>query len=83
MNTNDASLKWKPPSENSIDFKLELRFPSASAPHEPDMTAKPAFVLNTWLGGDRYEFFDTMDVSDDEWERCVLPAVAHLTLSPG
>lgn len=39
------------------------------APHEPDMTAKPVFWLHTWLGGDRYEFFDEMEVEDDEWER--------------
>ena len=67
-------LKWKPASENSIDFKLRLRFPPS--PHDPDtpnFTAKPAFLLYTWLGGSAnsnssYEFFDSMDMSDEEWE---------------
>jgi len=67
-------LKWKPASENSIDFKLKLRFPPS--PHDPDtpnFTAKPAFLLYTWLGGSgnansSYEFFDSMDMTDEEWE---------------
>jgi mRNA guanylyltransferase len=67
-------LKWKPASENSIDFKLRLRFPPS--PHDPDtpnFTAKPAFLLYTWLGGSAnsnssYEFFDNMDMTDEEWE---------------
>jgi len=63
-------MKWKPPSENSVDFKLELRFPSSSSrPNEPDTFAKPTFVLMQWCGGQTYEFFDTMQVDDDEWER--------------
>ncbi|POW15025.1 hypothetical protein PSTT_02469 [Puccinia striiformis] len=35
-------MKWKPPSENSIDFRLELRFPPLSDdPTEADFYAKP------------------------------------------
>lgn len=69
---NDSSLKWKPPSENSVDFRLELRFPpSAADPAEPDFFAKPEFLLYTWLGGQAYEHFDEMDVDDEEWERSV------------
>ncbi|KAK8869987.1 hypothetical protein IAR55_000557 [Kwoniella newhampshirensis] len=68
--TDENILKWKPPSENSIDFKLELRFPpSPSDPDEPDFYAKPTFLLHTWLGQDAYEYFDTMEMDDDEWER--------------
>jgi mRNA guanylyltransferase len=77
------SLKWKPPSENSIDFRLELRFPPlASSPAQPDLRAKPQFVLNVWLGKERggarddkgkqrevYEFFDVMGVDDAEWTK--------------
>lgn len=65
----DISLKWKPPSENSIDFKVELRFPPLPDSDEPDYSAKPEFLLNTWLGGDRYEFFDFMAMTDEEWQR--------------
>lgn len=55
-----------------MDFKLELRFPpSPSAPNEPDMTAKPVCFLHTWLGKEAYEYFDEMDIDDDEWERWV------------
>jgi mRNA guanylyltransferase len=65
-------MKWKPPSENSIDFKLTLRFPPLANSSKPDFTAKPLFILNVWTGGDRnnsYEFFDVLQVDDDEWEK--------------
>ncbi|KAF5358486.1 hypothetical protein D9756_001340 [Leucocoprinus leucothites] len=66
-------LKWKPPSENSIDFKLVLRFPPlAHDPKTPDFHAKPLFLLHAWTGGDgaqNYEQYDEMYVEDDEWER--------------
>ncbi|OCF40157.1 mRNA guanylyltransferase [Kwoniella heveanensis CBS 569] len=68
--TDEKILKWKPPSENSIDFKLELRFPpSPHNPSEPDYYAKPEFLLHTWLGGDQHEFYDHMGMEDDEWEK--------------
>ena len=63
-------LKWKPPSENSIDFKLVLRFPpSPEDESKPDFYAKPIFELHTWCGGKLYEFWDTLFVKDDEWEQ--------------
>lgn len=65
-----TSLKWKPPSENSIDFKLILRFlPSRESPRDPDYYSKPIFELHVWGGGRNYEFYDVMHVTDDEWER--------------
>ncbi|EIW69489.1 hypothetical protein TREMEDRAFT_62350 [Tremella mesenterica DSM 1558] len=68
--TDEKILKWKPPSENSIDFKLELRFPpDRPGSSQPDFYAKPEFHLYTWLGKEEYEFYDIMDVDDDEWER--------------
>lgn len=74
-------MKWKPPAENSIDFRLALRFPPAPArPNEPDLQAKPVFSLLIWHGGEgaraKYEPFDVMDVEDAEWEQCVLPPCA-------
>lgn len=67
-------LKWKPPSENSIDFKLVLRFPPMrNDPNKPDLHAKPLFLLHTWLGDERgqakYEQYDDMYVEDEEWEK--------------
>ena len=49
-------------------------------PRDPDFAAKPAFKLLAYYGDDRttpgrregrYEYFDLMDVSDEEWEQCV------------
>jgi mRNA guanylyltransferase len=74
--TLDTSIKWKPPSENSIDFKLVLRFPpSRSQTSVPDYQAKPFFALHVYCGEERgvpkYEPYDEMYVKDEEWEQCV------------
>ncbi|KAL7007850.1 Dcp1p-Dcp2p decapping enzyme complex alpha subunit [Cystobasidiomycetes sp. EMM_F5] len=68
--TDPRIIKWKPPSENSIDFKLELRFPPSSTdPREADLRVKPLFLLMENCGTKRgHEFFDCMHVEDDEWE---------------
>merc|ERR1711939_512967 len=68
--TDQRILKWKPPSENSIDFKLELRFPPTERnAEEADFTAKPMFLLMENCGKSQgHVFFDTMEISDDEWE---------------
>jgi len=70
-------MKWKPPSENSIDFKLVLRFPpTRNQPDKPDFHAKPIFLLHVWCGDDRgipkYEQYDEMYVDDEEWEKYVV-----------
>lgn len=79
--TQDAAvllnrLKWKSPSENSIDFKLELRFPPKIGTGEVDFQAKPIFKLMAChepSGGGRregrYEFFDLMEIPNEEWEQ--------------
>ncbi|KXN91505.1 mRNA-capping enzyme subunit alpha [Leucoagaricus sp. SymC.cos] len=72
--TDNNILKWKPPSENSIDFKLVLRFPSLrNDPNQPDFHAKPFFMLHAWCGSEqnnaKYEEYDELFVEDDEWER--------------
>ncbi|KAJ7685345.1 mRNA capping enzyme, catalytic domain-containing protein [Mycena polygramma] len=67
--TDENILKWKPPSENSIDFKLVLRFPPLrDNPAKPDFHAKPVFLLHVWCGDSKYEIYDQMYVTDDEWE---------------
>ncbi|SCZ93553.1 BZ3500_MvSof-1268-A1-R1_Chr6-3g08735 [Microbotryum saponariae] len=64
------SLKWKPPSENSIDFVLQLKFPArGDNDHEPDYTAKPIFMLLMNHGHEGSFYFDTMSVDDDTWEK--------------
>jgi mRNA guanylyltransferase len=78
-------LKWKPPSENSIDFKLLLKFlPSATNPSQPDFFAKPVFALYAWLGGEgpraNYEPYDVMHVTDEEWEQYVCLITLSLSL---
>lgn len=69
-------IKWKPPSENTIDFKLRLYFPPDLAKDPrgnlPDLIAKPFFALDEYMGnrgGDSYRYFDWLHVEDDEWER--------------
>ena len=69
------SLKWKPPNENSIDFKIELRFPLAQSGRYadgPDYSAKPLYLLYAWAGGQDYEYHDIVDLTDEEWEKCVI-----------
>ncbi|KAJ3527211.1 hypothetical protein NM688_g8157 [Phlebia brevispora] len=73
--TDPNILKWKPPSENSIDFKLVLRFPpSPEQPTKPDYFTKPIFELHVWCGGRNYDFWDVLVVTDDEWERYAFSA---------
>lgn len=65
-----TSLKWKPPSENSVDFLLQLKFPALANDHyEPDFSAKPKFMLMMNCGREGNLYYDTMEVDDDEWER--------------
>ncbi|KAF8344169.1 mRNA capping enzyme, catalytic domain-containing protein [Cantharellus anzutake] len=74
VGTDSNLLKWKEPSQNSVDFKSELRFPpSPNRPQEPDYAAKPVFLLNAFHGERRgaahYEYFDIMEVDDVTWDK--------------
>ncbi|GAA5843155.1 hypothetical protein JCM11251_003947 [Rhodosporidiobolus azoricus] len=67
--TDPKILKWKPPSENSIDFLLQLKFPPrVDDPREPDFTAKPVFMLLMNHGHEGNHYYDTMQVDDETWE---------------
>lgn len=62
-------LKWKPPSENSIDFLLQLKFPPLEdRPTECDFGRKPYFLLLMNHGRDGTHYYDTMEVDDATWE---------------
>jgi len=66
--TDHKILKWKPASENSVDFLLRLRFPHApDGETKPDFGRKPLFLLYMNCGRD-HEYFDVMDVSDAQWQ---------------
>ncbi|GAA98631.1 uncharacterized protein L969DRAFT_24551 [Mixia osmundae IAM 14324] len=68
--TDPYILKWKPPEENSIDFKLQLRFPAKlDSPDHADYTQKPIFALYESGGYEGDRFFDILAVSDEEWSR--------------
>ena len=77
--TDQNIIKWKPPSENSIDFMLRLRFPPdprVPSGMVPDLRAKPFFFLEEYGGdesrnaggGARYDLFDWLWIDDEEWE---------------
>ncbi|GAA5969909.1 hypothetical protein JCM11641_008081 [Rhodosporidiobolus odoratus] len=67
--TDPKILKWKPPSENSIDFILQLKFPAKpDDDREPDFTAKPVFMLLMSHGHEGNHYYDTMQVDDETWE---------------
>ncbi|GAA6031695.1 hypothetical protein JCM8097_001939 [Rhodosporidiobolus ruineniae] len=68
--TDPKILKWKPPSENSIDFLLQLKFPARTDDgREPDFTAKPVFMLLMNHGHEGNHYYDTMEVDDETWEQ--------------
>lgn len=78
--TLPPSIKWKPVSENSIDFRLNLEFPplepDSDDPDDPDETESalpdydslPAFHLSVFMGDDTYKKWAEMYVTSDEWE---------------
>ncbi|PKY02947.1 mRNA capping enzyme alpha subunit [Aspergillus campestris IBT 28561] len=78
IGTDEHILKWKPPSENTIDFRLRLEFPllepdsddeadGVSAPY-PDYDAIPIFHLFVMLNGNEYRHWAEMYVTPAEWE---------------
>ncbi|PWY97781.1 mRNA capping enzyme, alpha subunit [Testicularia cyperi] len=78
MGTDPRILKWKPPTENTIDFKLVLRFPPDLARDPrgnlPDLNAMPFFELHQYAGDSgpsEYEFFDELWVEPEEWRQMV------------
>ncbi|KAI6895154.1 hypothetical protein D0869_15884 [Hortaea werneckii] len=70
--TDEHILKWKPPHENTIDFRLQIdSFPvleDEEGSYE-DWDAKPEISLLVNHGSDGgYKYFAMLTLTDDEWE---------------
>ncbi|KAL4800042.1 mRNA capping enzyme, catalytic domain-containing protein [Aspergillus venezuelensis] len=78
IGTDEHILKWKPPSENTIDFRLRLEFPVLEPDSDdeadgitepyPDYDALPIFHLFVLHNNDQYQPFGEMYVTPSEWE---------------
>lgn len=69
--TDQHIIKWKPPHENSIDFRLQLGdFPMVEEGGErfQDFDACPTFDLLVYHGHHRNEVFAPLYLSESEWE---------------
>ncbi|KAI5195426.1 cysteine proteinase [Aureobasidium subglaciale] len=69
--TDQKIIKWKPPHENTIDFRLHLGdFPSVTEDGQTflDYDACPSMDLLVFHGSDRSEFYAKLHVTESEWE---------------
>lgn len=78
--TDENILKWKPASENTVDFRLSMGFPPLTMngnhgdPEETeewdlDYDAMPKFTLWVYLGGDAHGLGGEMYAEPHEWEQ--------------
>jgi len=78
IGTDRKIIKWKPPAENTIDFRLQIgRFPAVNGEEgvfaewdgdeELDFNACPEFKLLVSHGGGQHKEFASLYVTDDEW----------------
>ena len=78
IGTDEHILKWKPPSENTIDFRMRLEFPilepdtddeaeGISVPY-PDYDAIPICHLFVMLNAGEYRHWGEMHITPAEWE---------------
>ncbi|PWY92921.1 mRNA capping enzyme, alpha subunit [Aspergillus heteromorphus CBS 117.55] len=78
IGTDEHILKWKPPAENTIDFRVRLEFPLLEPDSEDeadgitgeyyDYDALPIFHLFVMLNSNEYRPFGEMYVTAPEWE---------------
>lgn len=78
IGTDEHILKWKPPAENTIDFRMRLEFPllepdtddEAEGVVEPyyDYDAMPIFHLFVLYNNADYRLFAEMFITQPEWE---------------
>ncbi|KAL2362696.1 hypothetical protein RJZ56_004388 [Blastomyces dermatitidis] len=83
IGTDENTLKWKPPAENSVDFRMRLQFPlvepdeadsgdggdgGGTAEPYPDYDAIPICHLFVVRRANDYIPYATMHVTEEEWE---------------
>ncbi len=77
IGSDETLMKWKPAEENTIDFRLILKFPvfidEELNPNDEDYSyvdydTKPKFHLYSWEGKNNDKYFDELFVTDEEWE---------------
>ncbi|KIX98479.1 uncharacterized protein Z520_05780 [Fonsecaea multimorphosa CBS 102226] len=76
MGTDPHILKWKPPSENTVDFLLHIDWARMEPdPDDPDQSLQPDFYsfpekfsLFIHVGNNEYSYIDDMYVEPQEWE---------------
>lgn len=61
VSEGEKRLKWKPPHENSVDFKLKLEYTKDSP--------RPELILCVWKGAEDHIEYDRLGVTDEEWEK--------------
>ncbi|GMM38594.1 mRNA guanylyltransferase [Saccharomycopsis crataegensis] len=68
--TDSTLLKWKPAEENTIDFRIELKFKLYKDEIEEyyDYDSKPKIELHVWKGDRNYDYFGDLSITDHEWE---------------
>jgi len=70
--TDQHILKWKPPHENTIDFRLQIEdwpmIEDEDGSYE-DWDAKPEISLQVNHGSGRYEYYATLNITDATWEK--------------
>ena len=76
--TDQHILKWKPDNENSIDFRMHMRFPMVDPDSDededggtyPDYTAMPQVSLSVFGGDNEQDVpYGTMTLEPHEWEK--------------
>ena len=78
IGTDEHILKWKPPAENTVDFRMRLEFPilepdtddeadGISEPY-PDYDAIPICHLFVTLKAGEYRHFGELYITSAEWE---------------
>ncbi|CDM36310.1 hypothetical protein DTO013E5_6768 [Penicillium roqueforti] len=78
IGTDEHILKWKPPQENTVDFRMRLEFPTLEPDTEDeadgitqpyvDYDAIPTCHLFVMLNAGEYRHFGEMFLEPKEWE---------------